>query len=306
VEPLYQESPGVIRVDLRWRGLEGQIASYLVADGDDLAVVEPGPTSTLPGLLAALEQLGRSPDEITAILVTHVHLDHAGGASALASLAPRAAVHVHPLGAPHLVDPSRLLASAGRIYGDRMDALWGSMAPLAAERMVVLHDEDRVRVGSRTLIAIDTPGHARHHHAFHEADGGLLFGGDVTGIRLPGHRYVRPPTPPPELEPERWQQSLARIRALRPTRLLPTHFGGYSDVDDHLDELAERLDGWVRWAAAAIESGADLPALSAALREKAHAEALDACGSEEAARAYEEAVPSEMLAAGLYRALARR
>jgi glyoxylase-like metal-dependent hydrolase (beta-lactamase superfamily II) len=299
----FQEAPGITRIDLQWRGLEGQIAAYVVEDQQELALVEVGPERTLPTLLAGLQAMGRAPEEVTRILVTHVHLDHAGAAGALAALAPRASVYVHPLGAAHLMDPSRLLRSAGRIYGDRMDELWGAMTPVASDRLVVLPDGGRVRVGRRTLIAVDTPGHARHHHAFHDPDAALLFGGDVTGIRLPGHSYVRPPTPPPELEVDRWLESIARIRALRPRRLLPTHFGGAADAERHLDELAERLRHWTEWARARLAAGDDLPALGEHLRDMAHREALEACGSAAAAAAYEEAVPSGMLAAGLYRHL---
>src|SRR3982751_3041971 len=126
----FEEYSGVHRVDLNWNGLPGQVASYLVQDGEALAVVESGPASTLPTLLAAVRSLGREPEEITHVLVTHVHLDHAGGAGALLRHAPRARVYVHPRGARHLLDPSRLLASAAGLYGDRMDELWGEMAPV--------------------------------------------------------------------------------------------------------------------------------------------------------------------------------
>jgi glyoxylase-like metal-dependent hydrolase (beta-lactamase superfamily II) len=300
-----EESPGILRVDLGWRGIPGQIASYLLMEPDALAVVEPGPGSTLPTLLRAIESLGRHPREITHVLVTHVHLDHAGSAGALARLAPRASVHVHPLGAAHLADPARLLASAARIYGDRMDELWGGMEPVPGDRLRVLEDRDPLRIGRRTLHAVDTPGHARHHHAFHDPDSGVLFGGDVTGIRLHGARYVRPPTPPPELEVERWLESLARIRALRPSLLLPTHFGGSAEVDWHLDELQDRLVRWIGWARQRLDAGDDLAALSSALQQLAYAEAAEACGAGTAA-AYEEAVPSPMLAAGIHRYLTRR
>lgn len=303
---LETEAPGVTRVDLRWRGMAGQVAAYLLADGEDLAVVEPGPGSTLPALLGALEAVGRTPAEITRILVTHVHLDHAGAAGALALLSPRARVHVHPRGAPHLADPSRLLASARRIYGDRMDELWGEMLPVEPARLRILQDGEEVAVGGRVLRAVDTPGHAWHHHAYWEPGEGLLFGGDVTGIRLAGAAYVRPPTPPPDLDVEAWLVSLERIRALRPRRLLPTHFGGSTDVDWHLDELARRLREWTDWAGARLAAGDDLDALAAALRRKAHAEAAVACGGEADALAYEEAVPSPMLAGGLHRYLTRR
>lgn len=297
----FEESPGVHRVDLNWNGLPGQVASYLVEDGDGLAVVESGPASTLPALLDALRSLGRDPDEITHVLVTHIHLDHAGGAGALLRHAPRARVYAHPWGAPHLADPSRLLASAALLYGDRMDALWGETVPVPPRRLAVLKDGDEVRVGARRLVAVDTPGHAGHHHAFHDPDAGLVFTGDVGGIRVGGARYVSAPTPPPEIDLDAWAKSLDRLRALQPRMLLPTHFGGVSDPEWHLDDLAGRLAGWAAWMKEQAGAGVSGPALAAALRERATAEIVAATGSEETARAYEQAVPYPMMAAGLER-----
>lgn len=300
---LFVEAEGITRVDLGWRGMPAQIAAYILEDADGLAVVDPGPGSTLPTLLRALERLGRAPAEIGRILLTHVHLDHAGAAGALARIALSATIHVHPRGAAHLADPARLLSSARRIYAERMDALWGTMEPVPAERLRVLEDGDRVRVGARTLVAVDSPGHASHHHAYHEPDAGLLFGGDVTGIRLGGARYVRPPTPPPDVDVPRWLESLERIRGLRPGRILPTHFGGSTDAAWHLEDLAARLRTWTAWARARLAAGDDLPALAAALERMAHDEAVAACGSEAVARDYETAVPATMQAAGLFRHL---
>ncbi|HKP74133.1 MAG TPA: MBL fold metallo-hydrolase, partial [Longimicrobiaceae bacterium] len=225
----FEEAPGVHRVDLEWNGLPGQVAAYLVEDGDALAVVETGPSSTLPALLGAVRARGRAPEEITHLLVTHVHLDHAGGAGTLLRHAPRAKVYAHPRGAPHLLDPSRLLASATRLYGAHMDRLWGEVAPVPAERLVVLEDGARVAVGRRALAAVGTLGHAVHHHAFHDPDAGLVFTGDVGGIRLNGARYVSAPTPPPDIDLDAWLRSLDRLRALEPRMLLPTHFGGVRD-----------------------------------------------------------------------------
>lgn len=296
-----EESPGVHRVDLKWNGLPGQVAAYLVDAGDALAVVETGPASTLPALLGAIRALGREPEEITHLLVTHVHLDHAGGAGALLRHARRARVHVHPRGARHLLDPSRLLASATQLYGEKMDALWGEMAPVPADRLVVLEDGDRVEIGGRVLVAIDTPGHAVHHHSFHDPDARLVFTGDVGGIRLRGARYVSAPTPPPDIDLAAWRRSLDRLRALRPALLLPTHFGGVSDPAWHLDDLSARLADWARWTDRQLSAGMSGAALAVALRDKATADIVAATGSEEAARGYEVAVPYPMMAAGLER-----
>ncbi len=297
----FLESPGVHRIDLVWNGQPGQVAAYLVDGGDELALVETGPASTLPAVFDALRDLGRAPEELTHLLVTHVHLDHAGGAGTLLRHTPRARVYVHPRGAPHLADPSRLLASATQLYGDRMDALWGEMAPVPRDRLVVLNDGDEVRIGTRLLRAVETPGHAVHHHAYHDPAAGLVFTGDVGGIRLRRLPYVCAPTPPPDIDLRAWRESIRRIRALEPALLLPTHFGGVDDPEWHLDDLARRLDAWGRWTEEQIGAGADSGALAAALGRRATVDIIAATGSEAAARAYETAVPYPMMAAGLER-----
>jgi glyoxylase-like metal-dependent hydrolase (beta-lactamase superfamily II) len=301
----FEESPGVHRIDLNWNGLPGQVAAYLVDGGSELAVVESGPGSTLPTLLDGVRSLGREPEEITHVLVTHVHLDHAGGAGALLRHASRARVYVHPRGARHLLDPSRLLASAALLYGDRMDELWGEMAPVPHGRLAVLEDGAEVRIGGRRLVAVDTPGHAGHHHAFHDPDAGLVFTGDVAGIRLGRAPYVAAPTPPPEIDLDAWAKSLDRVRALRPRMLLPTHFGGVDDPGWHLDDFAARLAGWARWMEEQAAAGVGGPALAAALRDRATADLMAATGSEDIARAYAVLVPYPMMAAGLERWHAR-
>lgn len=293
---IHEEAPGVTRIDHGWGG-PGFIASYLVADGDALALVEAGPASTRDALLAGIRAAGHDPAALTHVLLTHVHLDHAAGAGQLARLAPRAVVHVHPRGAPHLADPSRLLASASRLYGDRMDALWGTMLPVDPGRIRTLDDGGSVRVGGRTLAALETPGHAAHHLAFHDPDAGLVFTGDVGGIRLDGARHVRPPTPPPEVDTPAWRSSIDRIRAARARMLLPTHFGGVTDVEWHLDDLAARLADWTRRAAAQP----DPRALAAELGRAADAELLAATGDAQLVRRYAASIPYDMMAAGLLR-----
>lgn len=297
----YTESPGVHRIDLNWNGYPGQVASYLYDGGDGLAVVETGPASTLAAVLDAIRAIGRDPEEVTHILVTHVHLDHAGGAGALLRHTPRARVHVHPRGVAHLADPSRLIASATQLYGGMMDTLWGAMVPVPEDRLVVLHDGDEVRVGSRRLRAVDTPGHAVHHHAYHDPDAGLVFTGDVGGIRIQRLPYVSAPTPPPDIDLRAWRRSLDRLRALRPSQLLLTHFGGVDDAGWHLDDLSGRLDAWARWMAEQAAAGTDSSTLAAALAQRATADIVAATRSADAARAYELAVPYPMMAAGLER-----
>ncbi len=298
---LFEESPGVHRVDLNWMGVPGQVAAYLVDGGDAFAVVESGPGSTLETLLAAVRQVGRDPAEVTHVFVTHVHLDHAGGAGALLRAAPRAKLYAHPVGARHLVDPSRLLASAGQLYGAMMDQLWGQMVPVPSDRLVVLKDREEVRVGTRRLRAIDTPGHASHHYSYHDPDAGLVFTGDVGGIRLEGLKYVCAPTPPPDIDLHAWRESLRRLRALNASRLLPTHFGGSGDVEWHLDDLDARIAATAAWVTERASAGAGLDALIEEVRTRAEAEILAATGRPDAVLAYERAVPYPMLAAGLLR-----
>ena len=292
----FREAPGITRIDHGWGG-PGFIASYLVADGGDLALVEAGPASTAGALLAGIRAAGHDPAALTHLLLTHVHLDHAAGSGQLVRLAPRARVYVHRVGAPHLVDPGRLLASARRLYGDAMDALWGTVLPVPAERLRLPAGGEAIRVGTRTLVALDTPGHADHHLAFHEPDTGVVFAGDAAGIRLDGARHVRPPTPPPELDTRRWLASVDRLRRLSPTRLLLTHFGGSEDAAWHLDDLAARLREWTRLARA----HADTTSLADALRARGDADLLAASGDAELVARYAASIPYEMMAAGLLR-----
>lgn len=302
---IHAELPGVTRIDHRWMGVPGAIASYLVEDAGELALVEAGPASTTATLLAGIRAAGHDPADVTQLLLTHVHLDHAAAAGLLLRHLPRATVRVHPVGAPHLVDPSRLLASATRIYGTRMDELWGTMLPVPAERLRIVEDGEELRVGRRRLVAVDTPGHARHHLAFHLPDADAVFTGDVGGVRVGGAGYVRPPTPPPEFDPPAWLHSIARLRALRPEHLLLTHFGGFADAGRHLDELEARVSAWTEWCAARIAAGADAATLARELRRRGDAEIVASGGDAAAVALYETAVPYGMMAAGIHRFLTR-
>jgi glyoxylase-like metal-dependent hydrolase (beta-lactamase superfamily II) len=295
---IHNEAPGVTRIDHGWGG-PGFIASYLVEDGGELALVEAGPASTLDALLAGIRAAGQDPADLAHILLTHIHLDHAAAAGQLARIAPNALVHVHPLGSWHLANPSRLLASAARLYGARMEEMWGTMLPVPAERIRTPKDGGAVRVGGRSLVALETPGHASHHFAFHDPDAGLVFTGDVGGIRLERAPHVRPPTPPPELDTPAWLASIARLRALEPRMLLPTHFGGIEDAAWHLDDLEARLRDWTRLAA--VHADADPAAFAADLRRRGDAELLAATGDADLVRRYAESIPYDMMAVGLQR-----
>lgn len=302
----FEEAPGVVRIDHGWLGTPGLIASYLVGEGRDLALIEAGPAVTADTLLAGIRAAGADPASVRHLLLTHIHLDHAAGTGVLLESMPHARVVVHPRGAKHLADPSRLLASATRIYGRLMDRLWGAMLPVPADRMDPAPDGTVIRVGGRTLVALDTPGHAGHHLSFHDPGAGLVFTGDVAGVRLPGSGYVRPPTPPPEFEPELWRASIARLRGTNARMLLPTHFGGFTDAERHLGELQARLDEWTGWARSGAAPVDDRDAFTAALRERGDAGIRAAGGGDEAVERYEMAVPYGMMADGILRWLSRR
>jgi glyoxylase-like metal-dependent hydrolase (beta-lactamase superfamily II) len=277
-----------------------QVVGAYLLHGERPALIETGPTSTLETLEAGIRQAGLDPADLQAVAVTHIHLDHAGGAGALVRQFPHLEVYVHPVGAPHLIDPTKLVASAGRLYGDELSRLFGEVVPIPAERVTVLHDGDQVILGSRRLQAIDTPGHAKHHHAYWDPSSGDLFTGDIAGVALPGSRYVRAPTPPPELDLSAWQQSLQALRRLRPQRLLPTHFGPHTWVEDLLAKLEENLHGNLQIVQEALRAGEDEDAITERLR----AEALRGIELQDGAGArarFEVIVPTRLSALGLIR-----
>jgi glyoxylase-like metal-dependent hydrolase (beta-lactamase superfamily II) len=230
-------------IDLHFKDTPGVIAAYLIPHDGGAILIESGPGSTLPALRAGLAAQGCAPGDITDLFVTHIHLDHAGASGWLARQG--AAVHVHPRGLPHLADPSRLLASAGQIYGDEMDALWGEMLPVPADRLIPVEDETVTRIGGLEILALATPGHASHHHAY--LVGGTCFSGDVGGVRLAGPRHIVLPMPPPEFHLETWIASCRRLQDQRIEKVAPTHFGVYPDAAAHFDLLAETLADTGAW-----------------------------------------------------------
>jgi glyoxylase-like metal-dependent hydrolase (beta-lactamase superfamily II) len=306
-ELVRQIGPGLFQIDLHFLGEPGVIASYLlVGDDGEAALVETGPTTTLERLLGGVRAAGIEPDAITRVLVTHIHLDHAGGAGVLLDRLPGATLFVHPVGAPHLVEPGKLIASATRIYGQAMDRLWGEFRAVRPERLRVVEDGYRVRAGGRTLHAVDTPGHASHHLAFHEIDEGLVFTGDVGGVRLAESTHIRPPTPPPDLDLAAWKLSIQRIRTLRPERLLLTHFGAFPDAEWHLDELLSQLFQWCGWIEGTLRLLPDPAAVARALGERGVRELVRSTGSVELEPRYELATNYRMTVDGVARYLRKR
>ncbi|MCY3545784.1 MAG: MBL fold metallo-hydrolase [Gemmatimonadetes bacterium] len=235
---------GAAMVDLHHQGSPSIIGvGVLELPAGGVALVDPGPEARLHALRDGLAALGRTLEDVRAILLTHIHLDHATAAGAIVREAPGAVVHVHAVGAPHMADPSRLLASAGRIYGDAMATLWGEFLPVPRESIRVVDEGDAVAPGGRRFEVAYVPGHAKHHVAYCEAATGTAWVGDVGGIRIRGGPAI-PVTPPPDIDVALWKASMDRVTAWRPERIVATHFGPYGDVEAHFAELAGELDAW--------------------------------------------------------------
>lgn len=287
----------VITLDLNFQGKTQTIASYLIRHSDGAVLVESGPASTLTGLEAGLAQWGLSTRDVTHVLLTHIHLDHAGAAGYLARQG--AEIIVHPVGAPHLINPEKLLASASRIYGEMMGPLWGETLPVPAEKVRVVQDGEEIVIGSLRFVAINTPGHAEHHYAYQFED--VCFSGDVGGVRIPGYQYLRVPMPPPELHIERWRESLKRLRQLDIQRVAPTHFGIFDDPQWQWNAVEQGLDSALRWLEQVMPSDPPIEQLRQSFVEWNEAEGRQMGLSPDVVRAYELANPPAMSADGLQR-----
>jgi len=272
------------------------IASFVLETKEGPVLFETGPESRFSVLLDGLNALGYAAPDVKHVFVTHIHLDHAGAAWRMAERG--ATIYVHPKGAPHLVDPSRLWASASRIYGDQMETLWGQMGHVPEGQIEVVQDGQVIQIGEVRIQALETPGHAYHHHAYLIGD--VLMGGDVTGVKI-GRGPVLPPCPPPEIHIELWRESLARLRQLNLRQIYLTHFGLVEDVGPHLDALEVRLLEWADWIKQKLKSG--LTREQMVLEFEAHVAAtLRAAGlSQEEVQEYELADPSWMSVDGLVR-----
>ena len=254
-------------IDTQMHGYPGVTATFLVT-GEKTALVETGPKNRVDNVIAGLEEAGI--ETLDWIVVTHIHLDHAGAAGTLAQRYPSARVAVHEIGAPHLVDPSKLWSSASRIYGDQMESLWGGIDPLPEDRVHVIADGDKIDLGGRTLQAVETPGHAYHHHAYLDDESGTVFTGDALGVRLQGVDIVRPATPPPEFHLPKAIESIERIRGLRPDSLCLTHFGPNDrTVDEICDEAIASLETWAGWVRDARKTSMELDEVSEMVRSNA-------------------------------------
>ncbi|HVT42619.1 MAG TPA: MBL fold metallo-hydrolase [Acidimicrobiales bacterium] len=264
VPPPRRIATGVLEIDTMLGGWERVTAGYLI-EGSAPVLIETGSQTSVPILLAALDQIGVGPAELAGVAVTHIHLDHAGGVGDVARAFPAATVYVHEKGARHLADPTKLVNSAARVYGPLLDTLYGRLDPTPAERLHVLADGEEIEVDpTRTLVAIDSPGHAKHHVGLHDSLSGVLFAGDAVGVKLPDGGVLRPATPPPDFDLTQALDSLAKFAARRPAGIALAHYGLLDDPEALLAEADETLRQWAETAEKAYREGTDIAdALSA-------------------------------------------
>ena len=243
-------------IDVEYLGKPQFIACALL-EGDGPAIIDPGPTVSLAKLEEGLGRAGISIDDLETVLLTHIHLDHAGATGTIVKRNPRIKVCVHERGARHMIDPSRLLASAELLYGDQMNAMWGEFLAVPEDNVVALSGGETLDVAGRRLEVAYTPGHASHHVSYLDTSSGTAFVGDTAGICIGNMPLVLPVTPPPDIDLERWEGSLQKIEAWMPGRLFVTHFGPAEGVDDHLAEFRSGLHDWAQQVRNDLETGAD-------------------------------------------------
>ena len=296
--------PDPLVLDTQMHGVDRITAAFAVKD-EQTALIETGAKSSVETTISALESAG--VERVDWILVTHIHLDHAGAAGTLAARFPEATIAVHEAGAPHLIDPSKLWASATRIYGERMDQLWGGIDPIDPARIRPLKDGDVVDLGGRALVAVDTPGHASHHHAYFDPGRGDLFAGDALGVLVPDAPAVRPATPPPEFDLGKALSSIERVKALRPRLLWLTHYGRHDaaldrSADQTCDEAKIALERWASWARTARAHGDGAVQVARHLKALVR-EDLEHDLSDDAIALLEQTTSYELNASGLVRYL---
>jgi glyoxylase-like metal-dependent hydrolase (beta-lactamase superfamily II) len=302
---MYALSSAVSYVDLDFQGFPGVIATGVMTDPSGVTLVDPGPTSCLETLRRGLADAGIAIADIRHILLTHIHLDHAGVTGTLVQQNPAIDVYLHERGARHLVDPARLIDSASRLYGTSMGPLWGAILPVPADRVTALRGGERLRVGSREFDVAYTPGHASHHVSYLDGRIGLAWVGDTAGVCVGESRFVLPPTPPPDVDLEAWDASLARIRAWGPSRAFLTHFGPVEPVGELLDDLAVKLREAADMVRRSFDAGPAEAEQFAAFRED-FGRYVRRFLSEPDARIYERAAPLHNNWLGLVRYLGTR
>jgi glyoxylase-like metal-dependent hydrolase (beta-lactamase superfamily II) len=286
-------------IDLKFRGSPRVIATAVLEGSAGVTLVDPGPTSCLPALEAGLKERGLTLRDVRSLLLTHIHLDHAGAAGTIVERVPDIRVFVHERGAPHMIDPEKLLASATRLYGDRMDELWGAFLAVPASQVTALKGGERLEEGGRVIRVAYTPGHAKHHVSYLDEHDGTAYVGDTAGVRVGGD-FLLAPTPPPDIDIEAWQQSINTIDDWQPVSLFLTHFGPISPARAHLARFRQVVAGAAETSRRMIEAGGTDEALAKRFAEQMRQDARKSL-SEHEARAAELAAPFDQLWQGLSR-----
>jgi len=291
----------IYTLDHNFQDIPGAIASYLIPHTNGGVLVETGPGSTTDRLVKELNRFGFDPSNISDVLLTHIHLDHAGAAGWFAGLG--ANIYVHHVGAPHLKNPEKLLSSAARIYGDKMDELWGKFLPVSAEKIIELQDGAEISINGLQFKAIDTPGHANHHHVYIFEE--VLFSGDIAGIRMRELNHIRMPMPPPEFNLEKWRNSVSKLtseyRKGSFWSIAPTHFGVFLDAGWHLGAIETALDEIEVWMEEIMPAGYDIQELNQHFLNWSRERSLKDGLSPEQIEPYEAANPSWMSTYGISR-----
>jgi glyoxylase-like metal-dependent hydrolase (beta-lactamase superfamily II) len=286
-------------IDLQFRGSPRVIATAILQGADGVTLVDPGPTSCLPVLEQGLRDRGLTLRDVRTLLLTHIHLDHAGASGTIVERVPGVRVYVHERGAPHMIDPAKLLASATRLYGDQMDTLWGAFLPVPASQVTVLNGGERLPLAGTSLNVAYTPGHAKHHVSYLDEHAGLAYVGDTAGVQVAGD-YLIAPTPPPDIDIEAWQQSLDVIDAWQPVSLFLTHFGPVSPARAHLARFRTTVAAAAETSRQMIDAGGSDEELAKRFAERMRQDVRKTLNEREA-RAAELAAPFDQLWQGLAR-----
>jgi glyoxylase-like metal-dependent hydrolase (beta-lactamase superfamily II) len=269
-------------LDVNWVGRPRSIATALLQSNAHRALIDPGPESTLPELRKQIAAHGLAVADLDALLLTHIHLDHAGASGALVRENPRLAVYVHELGAKHMADPTKLLASAARLWPNDLQQLFGETLPVPEGNLRILHGGEALQLDGRKLEVVYTPGHASHHVSYFDHATGVAFVGDTTGIRIENGPYILPATPPPDIDLGIWEESFAAILARKPQRLFLTHFGYADNPAAHIAEFRERLHRWSEWTADALRNEPTEAAAQERFEERSRSEMANRLGATEA------------------------
>ncbi|MDW3208458.1 MAG: MBL fold metallo-hydrolase [Reichenbachiella sp.] len=288
--------PDIKIIDLQFKSLDHAIAAYLLPTSEGPILIETGPHSTFPKLKEDVEAMGYQMEDIKHVFLTHIHLDHAGAAWALAETGAK--IYLHPFGAKNMEDPSRLMESATRIYGDQMDTLWGQMKPIPADQLIQVEDQQSFRCGDIEIKSLHTPGHAKHHIAWQVGD--VIFTGDVAGVKIDNGPVV-PPCPPPDINLEDWKASIDILRNAEPSALYLTHYNKITAIEPHLSALENILDDWAAWIKKQMQAGLSNEEMVPLFMAYTADQLREAGLSEPTIELYEAANPSWMSVAGLVR-----